>query len=231
MGRFHFPEGTAVKLLALTRRTPYGKTSQAKCHVDRVSLETGSESNRVNTNLASPISPGHRTALESNPDGISMVLLLLQTRCPPTVISGVRAIDINAINRMLRCRTRPHIGIELLKRFPLGANDNPTAAIVLEVARVGIPTTPSHPFPDSILRSLVPAVFGAGARDAAMRASAIFQLAGVHGKAGPTTRTHCWRATLCVHRVTSGASPRTLARRGGTMLPSNYTAYQIGTVA
>ncbi len=34
--------------------------------------------------------------------------------------------------------------------------------------------------------------------------------------------------TLRGHRVTSGVSPRPLARRWGTLLPSNYTRYQIG---
>lgn len=47
------------------------------------------------------------------------------------------------------------------------------------------------------------------------------------GRVGRRARFSTCRI-LVRHRVLSGVSPRTLARRVGTLLPSNYTPYQMG---
>ena len=80
--------------------------------------------------------------------------------CPPTVRRFVVSVWVDAIQRGA-LRTWPHVGIELLKRVPFGADRNATSGVVLVTlsSLVTAKAAISHSAPGIPLRGVQHAVF------------------------------------------------------------------------
>ncbi len=87
------------------------------------------------------------------------VVGLFHRRCPSAIARLVVAIRINAIQRVLSPRTRPHVCIEVFKRLaPAGTDLNPPAAVKVILGVVGIAAPLTHGAPRTSLWRLTHAV-------------------------------------------------------------------------
>lgn len=82
----------------------------------------------------------------------ALVFGLLDTCGPPTVLTRIRAVVVNAINRMSARWSRPHIGKEGLKGFPpFRRHGNTSAAVSLVIASIKVGASCLHFLPRAVL--------------------------------------------------------------------------------
>ncbi len=79
---------------------------------------------------------------------------LFKLRRPSTVIRRVWSVVVIAVDRMLSCGFRTHIGKEVLKRIkPSLADGNSTCAVIVEGVILSVETSGFHSLPRQMLRS------------------------------------------------------------------------------
>jgi hypothetical protein len=85
---------------------------------------------------------------------IRLCVASLFLRCRPATICGtVRAVVVNAVNRVVWRRAAPHVGDEgFVRMSPAVTDDNTARPVVLESNVLRIAASGFHPFPDFILR-------------------------------------------------------------------------------
>lgn len=90
----------------------------------------------------------------------ALVSPLLSLRGPSDIPSFVIPVDVNPVNRVSGCRSRPHVGVELLERRPFWTDRDPAPAVVSEADVVRITAPIAHVDPRGVLRSVATAVCG-----------------------------------------------------------------------
>lgn len=89
---------------------------------------------------------------------IASVVRLLEFGCPAAVLWGIRAVVVNALNRVFVRWAPSHVGDEIIKRLPSVAHGYAASTVVLVSLVVWFPTSLAHNLPDAILRALAVAV-------------------------------------------------------------------------
>lgn len=93
-----------------------------------------------------------RLTVVSKHDVITPIPLLVGLGSPLAVLFAVRAVVVNAVNRMQGRWTRPHIGIKVCKAFyPAFANRNATTAIATVRPYLRVVATVFHLIPNAVL--------------------------------------------------------------------------------
>lgn len=86
--------------------------------------------------------------------GIPSIQPLLTLCCPPAILSGVRPIDIDAVDSVSRRRLRSHVPIKHGEVVPLGRDGDASPTVVAVVVRRRFQAAASHMQPRFVFRDL-----------------------------------------------------------------------------
>jgi hypothetical protein len=84
----------------------------------------------ANAKLCGPISYAHRSPIVGNEMAVPLIACLFLFGSPPAVLWRVPGVVVDALNRMLGGRARPHIGVEFIKLTPSRTNGNSAPAVM-----------------------------------------------------------------------------------------------------
>jgi hypothetical protein len=98
----------------------------------------------MNAKFLRPIGQCQGSALVGQAEVSSLVAVLGYCRGPSAIRRRVRAVIVDAIKGVVARWARPHVGVEPLKRLPLGTHGDAPSAIVLEVGMLPICAARPH---------------------------------------------------------------------------------------
>ena len=146
--------------------------------------------------LLSPLRRVHSAPLPSNPVSVALVAILLRAGAPFAILGKVPKLVVDAVQRVLRPRSRTHVTEELLEVVPLRADGDSPASVAVVLDRIGIVTAGFHALPGVVLGSTAPAML-ADRRHYVFRAQTPTGLAAtiqdtgrVHSTCGATDAPH-----------------------------------------
>ena len=105
-----------------------------------------------NSKLSAPFSQIFSHSIMSVMSADSSVVRLLSRCGPPTILSGVVAIVIDAVKGMFSARLTPHVSIKVFKYIPSLTHGNTSTSIAFEPSVVRIVTSCLHVLPRLPLR-------------------------------------------------------------------------------
>jgi len=108
--------------------------------------------------LFCPIDYALCNAIEGYKSSAPSVAQLRCTGSPYAVVLGVSRIVIESFDRVLRRRSRPHVAVKCLERFPFVAHGDTPPAVVMIGIRCDTTASPSHSQPSDVFRSSAHAV-------------------------------------------------------------------------
>ena len=103
-----------------------------------------------------PLAEAQRFSLVLYPVIITLVVALFFSRCPSAIVFAIRAVIVNAIDRMKWAWAKPHISKKLLERLPFYGYSS--TVVVTEGLVVCVRTSVSHATENSPFGSTFPAM-------------------------------------------------------------------------
>jgi len=128
--------------------------------------------------MFSPFMQSTSLTFISDIDRVASIARLSVAMNPLAIAGLVIAIYIFTFNRMLFAGGFAHIGKKILEVVPSLAYLDSASAVVFENLQFGIPTAPSHSFPDAILKSLAQTMLSVAVVPVEFSTPAAFRISG-----------------------------------------------------
>src|SRR6185369_5762592 len=115
---------------------------------------TFANSSNWKSKLIFPVGYAHRLALECQHLSHATIANLNGSFCPSAIRRLIVAVVVNAVNRVFRGRTQPHVAQEILKQHPSLANGDASSTVVFVSNKFGVGATSTHAHPREMLRAI-----------------------------------------------------------------------------